>query len=151
MSNVVKVAVPLVKFGITFVRKNWKAIAAASAVVSKFLVDHPEISNRVREQVDRVQQRLVKQVEKRSVEAQITGMLEVVRDEARTGGDGFDSTPWVSRADAIQRDLRIAKLQPRADQKATVTRLRAETDTLVGDLLKALAEQRTPPQPPEST
>lgn len=143
MSNVVKAAVPAVKIGIDFVRKHWKAIGAAFTLISKFLADHPEIPARVRDQIDRMQKRIAEQVSKPDPEAQIRGVLDVVRDEARSAGDGFASDPWLRKSDSIERDLRLAKVQDRAARKKTLSRLRGESDQLVADLLLALARTRS--------
>lgn len=148
MSNVVKVAVPAIKVAYEFARKHWKAIGAALAFISKFVADHPEMPSWIRAQFDRIQKRLLKQIVKPTPEGRIAGMLEVVCDEARRAGRDFDSAPWVDRADAIQRDLRLAKLQDRAARKQTLSRLREETDKLVADLLLALTHRRTEPEGP---
>jgi hypothetical protein len=128
-----------------FVAKNWPRVVVALKEVETFLKDHPEVPNRLRRQLDDIRKRLDAVQNLRGDAARIREMLNVVRSEARDldGPGGTQSTAgaarWTSRADNIERRVRLAELQDQPAQKNTLAGLRAEAGVLIAELIDATA------------
>jgi hypothetical protein len=113
----------------------------------KFVQDHPDVPNRLRDRVNGVPKRLAGIQARIGTAAKITGTLDLIRDVARDAEQAetsFSAAPWVGRADAIALGVRLAEKQDRPKQKETLAGLKGRTDDLLADLLEHVARLHAP-------
>jgi hypothetical protein len=125
-----------------FVAKNWPRVVVALKEAETFLKDHPEVPARLRRQFDDIRKRLAAVQNLRGDGARIREMLNVVRSEAPEL-DG-PAARWTSRADNIERRVRLAELQDQPAQKNTLAGLREEAGVLIAELIDATANRSLP-------
>jgi hypothetical protein len=134
-----------------FMVRNWPRIAAAVGTIDTFLKEHPGVPAWFRERLGDVRVQLLAVQQRRGEAARIRGMLGILRDVAQDL-DAHDATrprvdaaEWLGHADNIERRVRLAEAQSRAERRKSLERLRAETDGLLAALIDATAHARSVP------
>ena len=138
--------------------KNAPKIIAAIGALSVFLKNHPDISTRARETLEGIPKRLTTVLQRHGDAAKIRGILGIIRDVAgeldapATSGPRIDAGEWLAKADGIERRVRLAEAQPRAEQKKTLAGLLSEAEALLADFIQATADTKpsSPPKPPDA-
>jgi hypothetical protein len=128
--------------------KNAPRIIAAVGALSVFLKNHPEIPARARETLEGIPKRITTVLQRHGDAAKIRGILGIIRDvagELSTDGTSephIDAAAWTARADSIERRVRLAEAQPRAEQKRTLAGLLSEAEVLLAEFIQATSETK---------
>lgn len=138
--------------------KNAPKIIAAIGALSVFLKNHPDISTRARETLEGIPKRLTTVLQRHGDAAKIRGILSIIRDVAgeldsdSAAGPRIDAVEWTARADGIERRVRLAEAQPRAEQKRTLAGLLSEAEVLLAEFIQATSETKpsSAPKPPDA-
>jgi hypothetical protein len=138
---------------ITLMTKAWPLLVTygprvltAFTVVSKFAADNPLIPKWFRERLEHLPNRLNEVQKRHGDAAKIRGTLDIIRDVARdaqTANEPVDAALYVSRADRIERGVKLAETRDRQEQKPLLGKLKADTDALLADVLEAVSGTST--------
>ncbi|MCU1431677.1 MAG: hypothetical protein JWP95_782 [Actinotalea sp.] len=140
---------PVLKLALRIVRANWPLVLQTWGHVEAYLKKHPELPGQAARQYTAIRAHLDQVSAKRSKEAQIAGLLDIVRDLTGPTGAATDaagtiqSAEWRRRADQIGTALTLVTAMTGADRKKKVALLQGRTDALVAEVFESLVE--TPP------
>ena len=123
--------------------KNGPKVVAAVGVLTQFLKDHPDIPTWLRQRLNDIPDRIIREQKKHSDASRIRGNLDIVRDVARDAENAAPGTivaaPFIARADGIERGVRLAEALARPEQKTALMQLKTRTDALLAELIDAVA------------
>lgn len=134
--------------GVPLIVKHWPKILMAVGALTKFVNDHPDLPDRFRKQLSALPDRIADAQRRRGDAAKIRGTLDIVRDVARDAQEAehaFESATWIRRADDIALGVRLAEELDRPQRKPALAKLKAQTDTLLADLIDTVAHLHSGP------
>lgn len=129
--------------------KHWPKVLVAFGALTKWLNDHPDVPDRIRKRFADLPTRILDAQQRRGDAAKIRATLDIVRDVARDAHEAessFDAGSWTRRADDIALGVRLAEELARPQRRTTLARLKAQTDTLLADLIDAVAHLHSGPE-----
>lgn len=129
----------VLKHGPRLAMKYGPSLMKAVGNVREYVNDHPTIPAWVQERLDNVVRQVDSVRKRRGDAAQISGLLEVLREQMVSLDGAVDLSQWTDHAHNIERRVRVAEKlsQPLRDQK--LAELRAETETLLAGFIDAIA------------
>ena len=128
--------------------KHGPQLLAAAGAISAFVKQNPSLPAWAKERLSGVASQLDRVNKRRGDAEQIRGKLEIVRKEAEdvqseaAGPSPDGSATWLQRANDIERALRLAEQQEKTAQKRTLTRLKADADALLAEVIDTIAGGR---------
>jgi hypothetical protein len=132
-----------------FLRTHWPRILQAWTATSAYLSQHPELPAAARLRLEGVRDRLVDARTRKSEEAQIRAMLDVLVSASTTPGtpDGVRRS-LAERAERLRQALAVAEQLSGRERRRALARIRATTDLLAAEAIESLLPAEIEPRQP---